>query len=76
MRVSHISVIAAVSIAYAAAPTVAAAANVSGANVTAAPARAKPQEKLVCKRLQTTGTWRADKICLTKADWKKVEEQQ
>jgi hypothetical protein len=31
-------------------------------------------EKKVCKRLETSGTRMAERVCLTKDEWKKVEE--
>jgi len=31
-------------------------------------------EKKVCKRLETSGTRMAERVCLTKEEWKKVEE--
>lgn len=37
---------------------------------------AKPAdaEKKVCKRLETSGTRMAERVCLTKQEWQKVEE--
>jgi hypothetical protein len=31
--------------------------------------------KKVCKRLPTSGTRLAERVCLTKEEWKKVEEE-
>ena len=45
---------------------------VGAASTTAA--RAKPAEKKICKRLETSGTRMAERVCLTKEEWKKVEE--
>jgi hypothetical protein len=38
---------------------------------------AKPTEaeKKVCKRLATSGTRMAERVCLTKQEWQKVEEE-
>ena len=38
-------------------------------------AQSKPAEKKICKRLATSGTRMAERVCLTKEEWKKVEEQ-
>ena len=35
----------------------------------------KPSEKKVCKRLETSGTRMAERVCLTKEQWQKVEEE-
>ncbi|HEY0629379.1 MAG TPA: hypothetical protein VGD23_08625 [Sphingomicrobium sp.] len=32
-------------------------------------------EKKICKRLATSGTRMADRVCLTKEQWKKVDEE-
>jgi hypothetical protein len=32
-------------------------------------------EKKVCKRLETSGTRMAKRVCLTESEWKKVEEE-
>lgn len=32
-------------------------------------------EKKICKRLATSGTRMAERVCLTKEEWKKVEAQ-
>ena len=39
---------------------------------------AKPSEaeKKICKRLETSGTRMADRVCLTKEQWQKVEQDQ
>ena len=37
--------------------------------------KAAAEEKKVCKLLETTGTRRQERVCLTKDDWKKVEEE-
>lgn len=39
----------------------------------AAPA---PADKKVCKRLATSGTRMAERVCLTKQQWEKVEAEQ
>ena len=39
-------------------------------------ASAAAAEKKVCKRLVRSGTNAREKVCLTKAEWKKVEENQ
>ena len=31
-------------------------------------------EKKICKRLETSGTRMAERVCMTKDEWKKVEE--
>ena len=34
-------------------------------------------ERKICKRLENTGTrMKHDRVCLTKADWRKLEDQQ
>ena len=33
-----------------------------------------PAEKKICKRLETSGTRMFQKVCLTKSEWEKVEE--
>ena len=38
-------------------------------------AAAETADKKVCKRLKTSGTRMADRVCLTKEQWKKVDEQ-
>ena len=42
------------------------------ADETAAPT---PVEKKVCKRLATSGTRMAERVCLTKQQWEKVESE-
>ena len=37
-------------------------------------AKAADGEKKICKRLATSGTRMADRVCLTKEQWKKVDE--
>ena len=39
-------------------------------------ASASTEEKKVCKRLVRSGTNARQKVCLTKAEWKKVEDNQ
>ena len=41
----------------------------------AQPSKAAAEEKKVCKRLETSGTRMAERVCLTKEEWKKVEQQ-
>ena len=41
----------------------------------AQPSKAAPEEKKICKRLETSGTRMAERVCLTKDEWKKVEQQ-
>ena len=36
---------------------------------------AAPAEKKVCKRLATSGTRMAERVCLTKQQWEKVEAE-
>ena len=37
---------------------------------------AKPEaEKKICKRLAVSGTRMADRVCLTKTEWEKVEQE-
>jgi hypothetical protein len=40
-----------------------------------AEAKAPADEKKICKRLAVSGTRMADRVCLTKEEWKKVEEE-
>ena len=42
------------------------------ADETTAPASA---EKKICKRLATSGTRMAERVCLTKQQWEKVDEE-
>ena len=42
------------------------------ADETTAPASA---EKKICKRLATSGTRMAERVCLTKQQWEKVEQE-
>jgi hypothetical protein len=42
------------------------------ADETKAPA---PTEKKICKRLATSGTRMAERVCLTKQHWEKVDEE-
>ena len=48
----------------------------SGAAATTAAqtTKATEEEKKVCKRLATSGTRMAKRVCLTENEWKKVEE--
>lgn len=48
----------------------------AAATTAAAAAQAtKPkQDEKVCKRLETSGTRMAERVCLTKEEWKKVEQ--
>ena len=39
------------------------------------PAASKPSDKKVCKKIAATGSRMGDRVCLTKEEWKKVEEQ-
>ena len=32
-------------------------------------------EKKICKQIERTGTRKTERVCLTKQDWKKVDEQ-
>lgn len=41
----------------------------------AQPSKAATEEKKVCRRLETSGTRMAERVCLTKDEWKKVEQQ-
>ena len=41
----------------------------------ATPGAKAKEEKKVCKLLQTSGTRMAERVCLTKEEWKKVEQQ-
>jgi Spy/CpxP family protein refolding chaperone len=36
--------------------------------------KATDAEKKICKRLATSGTRMAERVCLTKEQWKKVDE--
>lgn len=37
--------------------------------------KAAEGEKKICKRLATSGTRMADRVCLTKEQWKKVDDE-
>ena len=38
---------------------------------------AESSERKICKRLENTGTrMKNDRVCLTKSDWRKLEDQQ
>ena len=41
----------------------------------ARPVADKAADKKVCKRLETSGTRMAERVCLTKEQWKKVDEE-
>lgn len=36
---------------------------------------AAPAEKKICKRLETSGTRMFERVCLTKQQWQKVEDE-
>ena len=38
-------------------------------------AKADEGERKICKRLATSGTRMADRVCMTKEQWKQAEEQ-
>ena len=46
----------------------------AAATAAAQGSKAAKGEKKICKRLETSGTRMAERVCLTKEDWKKVEE--
>ena len=39
------------------------------------PTAAKPAEKKICRTIAATGSRMGERICLTKEQWKKVDEQ-
>ena len=39
------------------------------------PADSKSSDKKVCKKVAATGSRMGERVCLTKEEWKKVEEQ-
>jgi Spy/CpxP family protein refolding chaperone len=47
----------------------------TAATTSASQSKAATEEKKVCKRLETSGTRMAERVCLTKEEWKKVEQQ-
>ena len=47
----------------------------STATTSAQTAKTAVEEKKVCKRLDATGTRMEKRVCLTKDEWKKVEEE-
>jgi Spy/CpxP family protein refolding chaperone len=49
----------------------------AGTASTSAAQTAKPAdaEKKICKRLAMSGTRMAERVCLTKQEWQKVEEE-
>jgi Ni/Co efflux regulator RcnB len=74
---TKIIVTALLSAALAAAPAAAArtaAANQAGQEATSQASGAAAKERKVCKRLENSGTrLRADRVCLTSAEWRKLE---
>ena len=60
-----------------AAPVAAQGTTQAGSASTSAAQVAKPTEaeKKICKRLATSGTRMAERVCLTKQEWQKVEEE-
>ena len=60
-----------------AAPVAAQGTTQAGTASTSAAQVAKPvdAEKKVCKRLETSGTRMAERVCLTKQQWEKVEQE-
>jgi hypothetical protein len=60
-----------------AAPVAAQGTTQAGTTSSSAAQAAKPAEaeKKVCKRLATSGTRMAERVCLTKQEWQKVEEE-
>jgi hypothetical protein len=60
-----------------AAPVLAQSTTQAGTASTSAAQAAKPAdvEKKVCKRLAMSGTRMAERVCLTKQEWEKVEEE-
>lgn len=46
----------------------------AAASTAAQATKATADEKKICKRLAVSGTRMADRVCLTKDEWKKVEE--
>ena len=63
-------IIAAAAVAFAASPAVAN--GTKAADAAEAPKAAKAEKK-ICKRLETSGTRMAERVCLTKAQWDKIE---
>ncbi len=47
----------------------------SAATTSAQTAKTAVEEKKVCKRLDATGTRMEKRVCLTKDEWKKVEDE-
>ena len=47
----------------------------SAATTSAQTAKSAVEEKKVCKRLDATGTRMEKRVCLTKDEWKKVEDE-
>lgn len=47
----------------------------SSATTSAQTAKTAVEEKKICKRLDSTGTRMEKRVCLTKDEWKKVEEE-
>jgi hypothetical protein len=60
-----------------AAPAAAQGTTQAGTTSSSAAQAAKPAEaeKKICKRLATSGTRMAERVCLTKQEWQKVEEE-
>ena len=49
--------------------------NSQGQGKPATSAKAAQPEKKICKRLATTGSRMEERVCLTKEEWKQVEEE-
>jgi hypothetical protein len=79
MRITQLATISAVLLA--AAPVAAQTTQTGSASSTAAQTTKLADndqandEKKVCKRLETSGTRMAKRVCLTESEWKKVEEE-
>ena len=47
----------------------------AGTGYQAASEAPETAEKKICKQIERTGTRKTERVCLTKQDWKKVDEQ-
>ena len=43
--------------------------------VAATPAAAKSDERKICRRMETSGSRMAERVCLTKSEWIKLEQE-
>jgi Spy/CpxP family protein refolding chaperone len=75
MRIQLILTAAVASLALTSAPALAGQSKSSAAPAAAANTTATKAEKKVCRRYEKPGSHRSEKICLTRAQWDKIERE-